>query len=88
MFHSESLPRGAPGVIYLCDPFWKAPITGTNSKAGALIHAAAQFARTAGAKEYALGQIACKELANDTPGIATKNADSHKYFAENDPPLA
>ena len=39
----------------------------------------------AGTNDYAYGQTACKKLATKTPNKAINNADSHEYFAENNP---
>ena len=36
----------------------------------------------AGTQDYAYGQTACRNLAITNPTNATKNADSHEYFAE------
>ena len=76
-----------PGAIYLLGAFWKAPLTGTNSKAGTLIYAASHFIGDGAAKDYAYGQTKCKSLATSNQIEAILNADSHRYFAENNPPL-
>jgi len=76
------------GTIYLCGAFWKAPPVGTDSQAGTLIHEASHFTIYGGTKDYAYGQDACEGLAMRDPAKAVLNADSHEYFAENDPPLA
>ena len=77
------------GLIHLCPPFWDAPTTGTDSKAGALIQAASQFeSNGGGTKDSVHGQTNCTRLAINEPNLAIDNADSHKYFAENNPPLA
>lgn len=74
------------GQIYLCNAFWVAPMIGTDSKAGVLVGLASQFIRNGGTKDYAHGQTACRQLATTTPDAAVMNADSHQYFAENNPP--
>ncbi len=74
-----------PYTIYLCNAFWSAPATGTDSKAGSLIHEMSHFTVVAGTSDYAYGQTAAKRLASTNPKRAIKNADSHEYFAENTP---
>lgn len=76
-----------PYNIYLCGVFWTAPMTGTDSKAGTLIHEMSHFTVVAGTNDYAYGQTAAKNLASSNPSQAVNNADNHEYFAENTPPL-
>ena len=76
------------GTIYLCGAFWNAPATGTDSKAGTLVHEASHFTVNGGTQDYAYGQAECKSLAINNPDEAIFNADSHEYFTENTPPLA
>lgn len=75
----------APYKIYLCGAFWAAPMKGTDSKAGTLIHEMSHFTVVAGTKDHAYGQAAAKALALSDPAKAIANADSHEYFAENTP---
>lgn len=74
-----------PYVIYVCGAFWAAPMTGTDSKAGTLIHEMSHFNVVAGTDDWAYGQAAAKALALSNPTNALDNADSHEYFAENTP---
>jgi peptidyl-Lys metalloendopeptidase len=74
-----------PYTIYLCNAFWNAPSTGTDSKAGTLVHEMSHFNVVAGTNDYAYGQTAAKNLAIQNPTRAIANADSHEYFAENTP---
>ena len=74
-----------PYKIYLCGAFWSAPATGTDSKAGTLVHETSHFTVVAGTQDYAYGQAAAKSLALSNPAQAILNADSHEYFAENTP---
>jgi peptidyl-Lys metalloendopeptidase len=74
-----------PYKIYLCNAFWSAPNTGTDSRAGTLIHEMSHFNVVAGTDDNAYGQTACKSLARSNPTRALDNADSHEYFAENTP---
>ncbi|KZV80963.1 peptidyl-Lys metalloendopeptidase [Exidia glandulosa HHB12029] len=77
-----------PGNIWLCTVFWDAPATGTDSKAGTLIHESSHWTATAGTDDHAYGQSAAKSLAKSSPATAVDNADNHEYFAENTPALA
>ena len=54
---------------------------------GTLIHEASHFTQNAGTKDHVYGQDDCKLLAQNDPDTAVDNADSHEYFAENDPAL-
>jgi peptidyl-Lys metalloendopeptidase len=74
-----------PYKIYLCGAFWAAPLTGTDSRAGTLIHEMSHFDVVAGTNDWAYGQSAAKSLAISSPTQALDNADSHEYFAENTP---
>ncbi len=74
-----------PYTIYLCNAFWSAPSTGTDSKAGTLVHEMSHFNVVAGTDDWAYGQTAAKNLARSNPSRAIDNADSHEYFAENNP---
>ncbi len=74
-----------PYRIYLCNAFWSAPTTGTDSKAGTIIHETSHFNAVAGTDDWAYGQSAAKSLARSNPTRAVDNADSHEYFAENTP---
>jgi peptidyl-Lys metalloendopeptidase len=76
-----------PYTIYLCSVFWTAPDTGTDSKAGTLIHEMSHFNVVAGTDDYVYGQSGAKSLAISNPDNAADNADNHEYFAENTPAL-
>lgn len=76
-----------PYKIYVCGAFWNAPLTGTDSKAGTLIHEMTHFNVVAGTDDWAYGQSAAAALAISNPARAVDNADSHEYFAENNPAL-
>jgi peptidyl-Lys metalloendopeptidase len=77
----------APYEIYLCGAFWSAPLIGTDSKAGVMIHEVSHFSIVASTNDYVYGQTGSKNLAISNPSNAIYNADSHEYFAENTPPL-
>ncbi|MCY7294175.1 M35 family metallo-endopeptidase [Alteromonas sp. a30] len=74
-----------PYKVYFCNAFWNAPLTGTDSKAGTIIHELSHFNIVAGTDDIAYGQSGAKSLANSSPYSAIQNADSHEYFAENTP---
>jgi peptidyl-Lys metalloendopeptidase len=74
-----------PYKIYVCKAFWTAPNTGTDSRAGTLIHEMSHFNVVAGTDDHAYGQSAAKSLAISNPTNALDNADNHEYFSENTP---
>ena len=74
-----------PYKIYLCKVFWSAPLSGTDSKAGTLIHEMSHFDVVAGTDDVVYGQTGAMNLASTDPNRAITNADSHEYFAENTP---
>ena len=76
-----------PYRIYVCNAFWSAPMTGTDSKGGTLVHEMSHFNVVAGTDDHAYGQSAAASLAISNPSKAVDNADSHEYFAENTPAL-
>lgn len=76
------------GIIHLCVDFWDAPLTGTDSMGGTLIHESSHFTIIAGTEDYVYGQTGAESLAESNPDEAIFNADSHEYFAENNPSLA
>jgi peptidyl-Lys metalloendopeptidase len=74
-----------PYEIFVCRAFWSAPLTGTDSKAGTLIHETSHFNVVAGTDDHVYGQSGAKSLAISDPAAALDNADNHEYFAENNP---
>ncbi|MCC8361781.1 protease [Lysobacter sp. A6] len=74
-----------PYEIFVCRAFWSAPLTGTDSKAGTLVHEMSHFNNVAGTDDHVYGQTGAKQLAISDPAAAVDNADSHEYFAENTP---
>jgi peptidyl-Lys metalloendopeptidase len=74
-----------PYRVYLCGAFWAAPNTGTDSRAGTLVHESSHFNVVASTDDWAYGQTAAHNLALSNPAHAIDNADSHEYFAENNP---
>ena len=76
-----------PYKIYVCKAFWTAPMTGTDSKGGTLIHEMSHFNAVAGTDDWVYGQSGAASLAISDPAKAIDNADSHEYFGENTPAL-
>ncbi|KAG7086416.1 hypothetical protein E1B28_002371 [Marasmius oreades] len=76
------------GVIHLCPVFWEAPLSGTDSKGGTLIHESSHFTQIAGTDDHVYGQSGARALAESNPTQAIDNADNHEYFAENNPALS
>lgn len=74
-----------PYRVYLCNAFWSAPNTGTDSRAGTIVHETSHFTVMGGTDDWAYGQSAAHSLAGSNPSRAVDNADSHEYFAENTP---
>ncbi|KAJ1299961.1 hypothetical protein OPQ81_002628 [Rhizoctonia solani] len=74
-----------PGLVHICPAFWDAPMTGTDSKSGTLIHEQTHFDVNGGTRDSAYGHRNCRNLAINKPHLAAKNADNHEYFAENNP---
>lgn len=71
--------------IFVCNAYWSAPLIGTDSKAGTLVHEMSHFTVVADTDDHAYGQSAASSLAINNPTLAVDNADSHEYFAENTP---
>jgi peptidyl-Lys metalloendopeptidase len=74
-----------PYEIYLCTVFWQAPNTGTDSRGGTIIHETSHFNVVASTDDWVYGQSGAKSLAISDPDKAIDNADSHEYYAENNP---
>jgi peptidyl-Lys metalloendopeptidase len=74
-----------PYNIYVCKYFWLAPMTGTDSKGGTLIHEMSHFYKVASTDDFVYGQSGAMNLALTNPDNAIMNADNHEYFAENNP---
>ncbi|KAJ1302211.1 hypothetical protein OPQ81_001035 [Rhizoctonia solani] len=74
-----------PLHVYFCGAFWQSPLTGTDSQGGTIIHELSHFTVNGGTTDAQYGQNACLALAEADPVTAIMNADSHQYFAENNP---
>lgn len=76
-----------PYTIYVCKAFWSAPMAGTDSKGGTLVHEMSHFNVVASTDDWVYGQAGAANLAISDPNKAIDNADSHEYFGENNPVL-
>lgn len=74
-----------PYEVFFCRAFWNANETGTDSRAGTIIHEISHFNAVAGTDDVVYGQSGAQSLAISDPNSAVQNADSHEYFAENTP---
>lgn len=79
---------GSPYEVFLCPAFWGAEVTGTDSRAGTIIHELSHFTILGGTDDHQYGQSSAKQLGATDPNKAINNADSHEYFAENTPALS
>ena len=77
----------APYTFYLCTVFWDAgtPNTGTDSRAGTLVHEMSHFTPIGGTDDWQYGKSGAANLALGDPAKAVDNADNYEYFAENSP---
>lgn len=66
--------------IWVCGKFWNAPSSGTDSKASALLHEHSHA--SAGTDDLAYDPDDCRQLAQDDPDRAVRNAANHEYFAD------
>ncbi len=64
---------------WMCDLFWSALATGTDSKAGTVLHEHSHA--SAYTDDITYGQANCRHLAVNNPDKAVQNADSHEYYA-------
>ena len=75
-----------PYTVWVCRAFWSAPVTGTDSRGGTLLHELSHFDVVAATDDHVYGQASAAELARTAPARAINNADSYEYFGENSPP--
>ncbi|MFM7694552.1 MAG: M35 family metallo-endopeptidase, partial [Actinomycetota bacterium] len=66
-----------PYRTYVCDAFWSAAATGTDSRAGTIVHEIMHFTVVAGTHDHAYGQTDAAALAISNPGDAVDNSDNH-----------
>lgn len=65
-------------TIWFCDQFWAASATGTDSKAGTVLHEHTHS--DASTDDNVYGQASCRAMAINQPNKAIANADSHEYY--------
>lgn len=76
-----------PYKIYVCNAFWNADLSGTDSRSGTIVHEVSHFNVVIGTDDHGYGQGAAQNLAKQNPDRALTNADNYEYFAENTPEL-
>lgn len=94
--HSSGCSSGVYAFVYpnqpyrmhVCNAFWTAPSTGTDSRAGTLIHEIMHFRVVADTDDHVYGQGNARTLAQTNPADAVDNSDNYEYFAENTPVTA
>jgi|GEM_PF-1544664 len=79
--------RTEPFKVNLCTFYWSAQRTGSDSRAGTILHEVSHFNEIGGTADHAYGAYDVSNLALDNPVRAVNNADSIEYFAENTPAL-
>jgi hypothetical protein len=75
-------PNDATHQIYLGKDFYNAPITGTDSAAGALGHEMSHFNDIGGTRDLVYGESNARVLAGADPNGALNNADNFEYWLE------
>jgi uncharacterized Zn-binding protein involved in type VI secretion len=75
-------PTDKTHTIYLGKHFHPAPETGSDSKAGTLIHEVSHFNDVAGTDDVVYGTDNAENLAQQSPSDAKKNADNFEYYIE------
>ena len=66
-------------TIWFCGAFWAASATGTDSKAGTIVHEHSHS--DADTDDLTYGQTNARALAMSKPAQAVRNADNYEYFA-------
>lgn len=69
--------------VNLCAAYFTAPLLGSNSQTGTIIHELTHIIFDTDDHEYS--QEDCKELARNNPARAIDNADNYEYFIESHP---
>ncbi|MFO0611988.1 MAG: M35 family metallopeptidase [Polyangiaceae bacterium] len=79
-------------TIYLDEAFWTEPMRSDpsdpdskfNTQSGSVVHESSHFTEGAHTDDNRYGVEDCKELAQKSPELAQKNADSYQYFTEDE----
>lgn len=82
-YYAYVYPNDKTHTVYLGNPFHAAPDTGTNSKAGTLVHEVSHFNDVAGTDDVTYGTKNSENLAKTSPSDAQNNADNFEYYIEN-----
>jgi len=72
-------------VVSVGNAWATAPLTGTDSQAGALGHEMSHFRSVGGTDDHVYGANPSKDLANSSPDRALDNADNFEYYLEDAP---
>jgi hypothetical protein len=72
-------------AVYLGNRWATAPLTGTDSQAGALGHEMSHFQSVGGTTDHIYGAANSQALAASDPAKAIENADNFEYYLENAP---
>ena len=65
-------------TIWLCGAFWTAPTSGSDSKAGTVVHEHTHS--DANTDDLTYGQANARTLAKNKPNLAVRNADNYEYY--------
>ncbi len=68
------------GLLGLCPAFFRARMTGFDSRWGILVHEVSHL--VAGTRDHAYGRRSAMALAANEPARAAQNADNFEYFVE------
>jgi len=77
-----------PFNMTLCNVFFRVPRTGTDSKAGTIVHEVSHFNIVAATQDFRPNQAGIRALAISLPDSAIRAANAYEYFAENTPFLS
>jgi len=75
-------PADTTHQVYLDSQYYSAPLTGEDSRAGALSHEMSHFNDIGGTRDFAYGSTNALGLAQSNPGDALRNADNFEYYLE------
>lgn len=67
-------------IIHLCQAFFTAPLYGTDSQVGTLLHEISHL--VGNTEDHRYQQEDCLKLARNNPAKAMNNADNYQYYLE------
>lgn len=79
---AQVYPTDKTHSIELGKPFWDAPATGRDSKAGIITHEMSHFTDIGNTEDYQYGANECKQLSIVAPQKALHNADNFEFYIE------